>query len=155
MFLSKKSSPPPKLFQFPMTHKGNLQDSQEIGNPLPPLLLEAARKTVLWGQFESQRTWAGIAEGRVWRGFSRNLWTKCCEMVSFFPFVSEFLVICLCNAQLISISFWSDPCTLVSCHSWADKKVGHENEILGYQAFHLLLGRSLCANASHTTKMAK
>lgn len=24
-----------------MTHKGNLQDSQEIGSPLPPLLLDA------------------------------------------------------------------------------------------------------------------
>ena len=42
-----------------------------------------------------------------------------------------------------------------SCHSRADKKVGHENEVLGYQAFHLLLGCSLCANASHTMKMAK
>lgn len=41
-----KSSPPPKLFQFSMTHKGNLQ---AIGSPLPPLLLDTDRKSVRIG----------------------------------------------------------------------------------------------------------
>ena len=82
-----KSSPPPELFQFPMTQKGNLQESREIGNPLPPLLSETAGKTESWGSLtwesKPQRTWVGTAEGRVWEGSSRNLWTKCCQMVSF------------------------------------------------------------------------
>lgn len=89
-----KSSPPPELFQFPMTQKGNLQDSREIGNPLPPLLLETAGRTESWGRLtwesKPQRTWVGMAEGRVWEGSSRN------KMLSngFFlsSFISSFLI---------------------------------------------------------------
>lgn len=46
LYFFQKSFPPPKLFQFSMTQRGNLQDSQEIGNPLLPLLLDTDRKTV-------------------------------------------------------------------------------------------------------------
>ena len=53
-----------------------------------------------------ERLFEKLVDKMLWNGFF------------FSSFVSEFLTICLCNAQLINVSFWYDPCTLVSCYSF-------------------------------------
>lgn len=79
---------PTELFQFSVTHKENLQDSQEIGSPLPPLLLDAdgmvGAGAVEWEQ--TSEALGDMPEGRHWEGPLRSL--RDFEMVSFSLFIS-------------------------------------------------------------------
>lgn len=125
VFLSQVIPPPhpAELFQFSVTHKGNLQDSQEIGSPPPPLLLDTDRMVgagaVDW-ESKPQRPWG------TWQraGAGKDLLSQRedFEMVSFSFFY--FLRICLCNIWLINVSFWQHACPPMAYHSWGDRRCG-------------------------------
>lgn len=96
LYFFLKSSPPPELFQFPMTHKGNLQDSQETGSPFPPcwILIENCKLGPFNGRahLKGHGCWYCRTQGL---GRLRNLRAKSCEMVS--VSLPSLLMICLCN----------------------------------------------------------
>lgn len=75
-----------------MTHKGNLQDSQEIGNPLPPLLLEAARKTVLWGSLNLRGHGLGLQKAGSGEAFRETCGHKVVKWFLSLPLFLNFLL---------------------------------------------------------------
>lgn len=77
-----------------MTHKGNLQDSQEIGSPLPPLLWILIEWWELgWLDESNSKALGDKAEDRGQEGPLRSL-REDFEMVSFSLFLNFLESVC-------------------------------------------------------------